>query len=63
MEKTNFALLRAWIREQIENETEALRRIRGADLTPMQVTNDEREQRLHRLNNTVQTLDEFDELR
>ena len=62
MENTNFALLRAWIREQIENETEALRRIRGADLTPSQVTNDEREQRLRRLNNTVQTLDEFGEL-
>lgn len=58
----SFELLRTWIREQIEIESEAMRQMREAGLTPSGVTNDEREQRLRRLNDTVQTLDEFDEL-
>lgn len=62
MENLSFELLRSWIREQIEIESEALRRMREAGLTPAGVTNDEREQRLRRLNDTVQTLDEFNEL-
>jgi hypothetical protein len=62
LKNLSFELLRTWIREQIEIESEALSRMRAAGLSPSGVNNNERDQRLRRLNDTLQTLDEFDEL-
>lgn len=60
-EAVSVGKFREWLLGQLEIETEALRRMISARLEPRGVTNQEREERIIRLQNTLYTLDEFDE--
>lgn len=60
-EPASVSKLREWILQELEIETEALRRMISARLEPRGVTDQEREERIQRLQSTLYTLDEFDE--